>query len=353
MTLTQGILEAAKVLVVFTTVMMTVPYWAYVERRGVSFIQDRVGPDRCGPFGLLQPFADALKLLFKEDILPRDVDKFLYHLAPMIMVCVPLLVFAVIPFGSSIQTADFTFRLQIVDLDVGILWVLAILTIGGLGVAFAGWSSNNKYSVLSALRAAAQSISYEMALGLVVIAIIMTTDVPGQSSTAMSSIVESQTGAYLGIIPKWNIFCQPVAFLIFLAVMFAETNRTPFDFVECEQELVAGFMTEYGSMKFSMLFMGEYMAMTVMSALCVTLFLGGWSLPWVDLGTGTVFAAVVSVLVFLVKWAFVAWLYVWVRWTLPRLRFDKLMMLGWKGLIPLALANIVVTGFVGVWLHSR
>lgn len=355
MTTLQVILESVKVLAVFVLVMQATPVMAIVERRGVGFIQDRVGPDRCGPQGVLQPFADALKLLFKEDILPREVDKFLYHIAPMIMLCIPPLVFAVVPFGSSIRFADFTLKLQVADFHVGVLWVLALLSMGGFGVAFAGWSSNNKYGMLSSLRAVAQSISYEVALGLVIIALIMTTQLEGQSSATMSSIVEAQNGAYLGFFPKWNLFRQPLAFVIFLAVMFAETNRTPFDFVECEQELVAGYMTEYGSMKFSMLFMGEYMALAVMSALCVTFFLGGWSLPWVDLGdlgAHNWLGALLSVAVFFAKWALVAWTYVWVRWTVPRLRFDKLMMLGWKGLIPLALANIVITALVGMLLEG-
>jgi NADH-quinone oxidoreductase subunit H len=334
-----------KVLVVFTAIQMTVPVWVIIERRGVAFIQDRVGPDRCGPWGLLQPFADALKLVFKEDILPRHVDKFLYHLAPAFVVIVPIMTFAVIPFGSYIKIGDWNLTFQIADFHVGVLWILAIMSMGGFGVAFGGWSSNNKYGILSALRGVAQSISYEIAMGLAIIAIIMVS-----GSTTMSAIVADQAGTYLGFIPKWHIFTQPLAFVIFIAAAYAETNRTPFDFVECEQELVAGYMTEYGSMKFSMLFMGEYMSMSVMSALVVTFFLGGWTLPWVDLGTGSVIPAIVSVFVFGIKWLFIAWLYVWVRWTLPRLRFDKLMHLGWKALVPLGLINIVVTAFIGIGL---
>jgi NADH-quinone oxidoreductase subunit H len=231
---------------------------------------------------------------------------------------------------------------------VGVLFLLAVFSMGGLGVVLAGWSQNNKYGFMSALRAVAQSISYEIAMGLAIIAIIMSTDVDGQSSTTVSAIVASQNAEWLGFIPKWNIFAQPVAFIVFLAAMYAEVNRTPFDFVECEQELVAGYMTEYGSMKFSMLFMGEYMSMTVMSGLLVTFFLGGWSLPWIDLGTGEWYLSAISVVVFGLKWLFVAWTFVWVRWTLPRFRYDKLMQLGWRSLIPLALVNIVITGFVGV-----
>ncbi len=347
------IVTCIKVLAVFTALQMAVPVLVIMERRGVSFIQDRVGPDRCGPFGLLQPFADAAKLVFKEDITPRHVDKLLYFLAPAFCLIVPTVAFAVVPFGSGIRIGDFTLSFQIADFRVGVLYLLAILSMSSFGVVCAGWAQNNKYGTLSALRGVAQSVSYEIAMCLAVVAVVMSTNSDsGVSSTAMSTIVADQGGTYLGFFPKWNVFTQPIAFFIFLAAMYAETNRTPFDFVECEQELVAGYMTEYGSMKFSMLFMGEYIAMALQSALLVTFFLGGWTLPWVDLGDGSIAGGIASVIVFLVKWFAVAWLYIWVRWTLPRLRYDKLMDLGWKALVPLALINIVATAFVGVWLRS-
>lgn len=352
MSTVEVIVTCAKVLVVFTALMMSVPVWVILERRGVAFIQDRVGPDRCGPWGLIQPFADAVKLLFKEDITPRHVDKLLYFAAPAFCIIVPTTAFAVVPFGSSIRIGGFSLGFQVADFGVGVLFILAVLSMSSFGLVCAGWAQNNKYGILSALRGVAQSISYEIAMCLAVVAVVMSTGVEGSSSLTMSSIVADQGGAYLGFFPKWNVFVQPLAFFIFIAAMYAETNRTPFDFVECEQELVAGYMTEYSSMKFSMLFMGEYVSMTVQSALLVTFFLGGWTLPWIDLGGGGVAAGVASVLVFLVKWFAVAWLYIWVRWTVPRLRFDKLMDLGWKALVPLALMNIVITALVGVWIGS-
>jgi NADH-quinone oxidoreductase subunit H len=350
MTTVEVIVTCVKVLAVFTAVQMTVPVWAILERRGMAPLQDRVGPDRCGPWGLLQPFADAVKLAFKEDITPRAVDKLLYFTAPAIVLILPALVFAVIPFGSHVEIGGLSISFQVADFHVGVLYVLAVLSMGAFGIAFGGWASNNKYSSLSALRGVAQSISYEIAMGLAVIAVIMSAE-----STQISAIVAEQAGNYLGFIPRWHIFTQPLAAVIFLVAMYAETNRTPFDFVECEQELVAGYMTEFGSMKFSALFQGEYMSMSVMCGLFTTLFLGGWTFPWVDLGAlgpGNIIGGILSILVFGVKWFFMAWLFVWVRWTVPRLRYDKLMMLGWKGLIPLALINILATGFIGIWFKS-
>jgi NADH-quinone oxidoreductase subunit H len=324
-----------------------VPLCVWAERKICARIQNRLGPNRVGPFGLLQPVADAIKLMTKEEIIPAQAERALYYLAPALAFIPAALAFAVIPFGKTIQRATGPLPLQIADLDVGIIFVLAITSIGVYGLAFAGWSANSKFSLLGGLRSSAQLISYEVAMGLAIVSVIMTTgsaDSPG--TVTMSRIVESQTGMW-GFLPNWNIFHQPIAALIFLIAAFAENNRLPFDLPEAEPELAAGYHTEYSGLKFAIFMLGEYVAMLTMSGVMVTLFLGGWSFPGLTDGDGTG-AIALSVVVFVTKLVALIFFYMWVRWTLPRFRYDQLMRLGWRALIPLGLANVLLTGLLGV-----
>jgi NADH-quinone oxidoreductase subunit H len=320
-----------------------VPGLVYLERKICAWIQDRTGPNRVGPFGLLQPVADAVKLLTKEEIIPDKAEKGLYYIAPFLAFVPAALAFAVIPMGKPVVTSDGqVIPIQVADLDVGVMFVLAVTSIGVYGLAFAGWAGNSKYSLLGGLRSAAQLVSYEVAMGLAIVAVLMSA-----GSVNSAEIIASQQGTWLGFIPRWNIFVQPVAAVIFLVSAFAENNRLPFDLPEAEPELVAGYHTEYSGMKFAVFMLGEYVAMITMSGVMVTMFFGGWSFPGLTDGTGT-FAVVMSVLVFFAKLGALLFFYIWVRWTLPRFRYDQLMKLGWKGLIPLGLANVLVTGLVGV-----
>lgn len=341
------LLEVLKVVVIFGAVMSAVPVLVYAERRGAAFIQDRLGPNRVGPFGLLQPIADAVKLIFKEDIIPKNADKVIFCLAPIFVMGPAVLAFAVIPIGKPLHIFGETLALQVANLHVGVLYFLAIGSLSVYGITFGGWASNNKYALLGGIRSTAQMISYEVAMGLTVIAVLMVS-----GDVHLPGIVASQQGTYLGFIPKWNCFVQPVACVIFVIAAFAETNRLPFDLPEAESELVAGYHTEYSSMKFAMFFMGEYLAMIGMSALMVTLFFGGWTLPGVvNPDSITILSTVLSVVVFTAKVGFFLALFIWVRWTLPRLRYDQLMRLGWQVLIPLAILNILVTGIIGYMIR--
>ncbi len=317
---------------VFGVLMSIVPLLIYVERKVCAWIQDRYGPNRVGPFGLLQPLADVIKLLLKEDLRPEGADRWIYTLAPFLVFVPSMLAFAVIPFGMGLQVSNVS------------LGVIYLITIGGLsvyGIAFGGWASNNKYSMLGGLRSSAQMISYEIALGLSLLPVIMLAE-----SVMPQEIVVDQSGGALGGLLSWNAFRQPFMFLVFAVSAFAETNRLPFDLPECESELVGGYHTEYSSMKFALFFLGEYVAMMTMSALLVTLFLGGWTCPGVEIPeTPNGLFVAFSAAVFLLKFGLILFLFIWVRWTLPRFRYDQLMRLGWKVFIPLALANVVVTGF--------
>jgi len=319
-----------------------VPGLVYVERKVCAWIQNRAGPNRVGPFGFLQPVADAIKLLTKEEIVPEKAERGLYYLAPFLAFVPVALAFAVIPFGKPLPWDGGLIPMQVADLDVGVMFVLSIGSIGVWGLAFAGWAGNSKYSMLGGLRSAAQMVSYEIALGLAIVAVLM---VSGSVST--SKIVESQQGVWLGFLPKWNVFTQPVAAIIFLVAAFAENNRLPFDLPEAEPELVAGYHTEYSGMKFATFMLGEYVAMITMSALMVTMFFGGWSFPGLD-GFGGILGTAITVGIFMAKLLSLLFFYIWVRWTLPRFRYDQLMTLGWKTLIPLGLANVLVTGLLGV-----
>jgi len=323
-----------KVLVVFAATMLGVLVMIYAERRVSAFMQDRVGPNRVGPKGVLQPIADGIKFLMKEDLVPEKVDKPIFILAPAILLIPALMTFAVIPFGSSINLFGREIALQVADVNVGVLYILALTSISVYGIVLAGWSSNNKYSLLGGLRSSAQLISYELAMGLAVVSIILLA-----GSLRLNDIITDQQGSFF----SWNIFRQPLAFLIFLIAVYAETNRLPFDLSEAEQELVGGYHTEYSSMKFAMFFMAEYANMVTAAALTVTLFFGGWDFPLVNEISLGIWGTVLSVLSFILKMGFFLFLFIWVRWTFPRFRYDQLMRLGWKVMIPLALFNIFVT----------
>jgi len=336
---------AVKVVVVAGAVLTTVPIMVWVERRGAAFIQDRLGPNRVGPWGLFQPIIDVVKLLFKEHILPAQANRWLYWLAPMISVGVALVTFAVIPFGAGADVTVFGVPLKGLmiapDLNVGVLYLLAIGSIGVYGVVLAAWSSNNKYSLLGGLRSSAQLISYELAMTLAVLGVLLAT-----GDLRLDHVVSHQASTV------WNVVPQAIGFVVFLVAMFAETNRLPFDLPEAETELVAGYHVEYGSMGFAAFMMSEYVNMVTMSSLAVTLFLGGWTLPSVTSHLSGWPLLLVSVAVMAVKVGFFCWLYVWVRWSLPRFRYDQLMQLGWKGLVPLAMLNLVwvAVGVTMGWL---
>ena len=322
----QGILMGAvRAVAIFGGIMTLAPMLVMAERRISAAIQNRIGPNRVGPMGLLQPLADVIKLLFKEEIIPDRADRTLFNLAPLLAFAPAAISFVAIPVGRDLQVAD---------LNVGVLYVLAITSLGVYGISFGGWASNSKYSLLGGIRSSAQIISYEIAMGLAIVSVLMIS-----GHVHLGSIVEWQAAN------GWIIFYQPLAFIIFLVAAFAENNRLPFDMAECESELVGGFHTEYTGMKFGMFFLGEYIAMIVMSALLVTLFLGGWDPVFFELPEGAAGTAI-SVLCFTVKLLAVLFLYIWVRWTLPRFRYDQLMKLGWKAFVPLALLNIVLTGIV-------
>ncbi|MEC7775872.1 MAG: NADH-quinone oxidoreductase subunit NuoH [Planctomycetota bacterium] len=322
----QGILMGAvRAVAIFGGIMTLAPMLVMAERRICAAIQNRVGPNRVGPMGLLQPLADVIKLLFKEEIIPDRADRTLFSLAPLLAFAPAAISFVAIPVGRDLQVAD---------LNVGVLYVLAITSLGVYGISFGGWASNSKYSLLGGIRSSAQIISYEIAMGLAIVSVLMIS-----GNIHLGSIVEWQAEN------GWIIFYQPLAFIIFLVAAFAENNRLPFDMAECESELVGGFHTEYTGMKFGMFFLGEYIAMIVMSSLLVTLFLGGWDPVFFDLPEGVAGTAI-SVLCFTIKLLAVLFLYIWVRWTLPRFRYDQLMKLGWKAFVPLALLNIVLTGIV-------
>jgi len=323
-----------KVLLVFAGTLLAVLIMVYAERRVSAFMQGRLGPNRVGPQGLLQPIADGIKFLMKEDIIPDGVNKPIYLLAPVIMLIPALMTFAVIPFGSTITLFDRDIILQVADVNIGILYILALTSIGVYGIVLAGWASNSKYTLIGGLRSSAQLISYELALGLSVVSIILMS-----GSLRLNDIVADQQGYLL----SWYVFKQPLAFLIFLIATYAETNRLPFDLAEAEQELVGGYHTEYSSMKFAMFFMAEYANMITGAALTVTLFFGGWDVPFINESSMGIPGVILSILSFAFKTAFFLFLYIWVRWTFPRFRYDQLMNLGWKVLLPLALINIFLT----------
>ena len=323
-----------KVLLVFSITMLTVLIMIYSERRVSAFMQGRLGPNRVGPQGLLQPIADGIKFLMKEDLVPAGADKPVFLLAPAMLLIPALMTFAVIPFGASITLFGRNIPLQVADINVGILYILALTSIGVYGLVLAGWSSNSKYPLIGGLRSSAQLISYELAMGLAIVSIVLLA-----GSLRLNDIIANQQGYFF----SWNICKQPLAFLIFLIAIYAETNRLPFDLTEAEQELVGGYHTEYSSMKFAMFFMAEYANMITGAALTVTLFFGGWDVPFINESSMGIPGVILSILSFAFKTAFFLFLYIWVRWTFPRFRYDQLMNIGWKVLLPLALINIFIT----------
>jgi len=328
----------AKILFVWAVVLAALlPNLVWLERRGAALIQDRPGPNRVGPFGLFQAFADVIKMFMKEDMVPLYADRTLYNLAPLITMLPALTTFAVIPFGSSIPltlggvTHDVS--LVIADVNIGLLYIFALTSLGIYGIVLAGWASNDKYSLMGGIRSSAQIISYELAMGIAAIGVLLSA-----GSLRLTEVVAYQQHHL------WNCIPQVVGCVIFIVSAFAETNRLPFDLAEADAELVAGFHTEYSAFKFGMFFMGEYANMVAASALIVTLYFGGWSLPGVVL-TG-LWGGIASIGIFAAKTLFFIWLFIWVRWTLPRFRYDQLMSLGWKAFLPLSLLNLLWTGWL-------
>lgn len=322
-------LHALKAAVIFGGLLATAGLMTLAERKVSAWIQYRIGPNRVGPWGMLQPLADGIKFIFKEEVVPDGANKLLFRMAPVLAALPAMLTVAVIPFAGELSIFGHATNLSITDLDVSVLYVLAIGGLGVYGVILGGWSSNSKYSLLGGLRASAQMISYELSLILSILAVVALA-----GSLDLRAIVGTQEGVH-----QWYVWRQPLAFVLFVIATFAETNRHPFDFAECEPELVGGFHTEYSSMRFALFFLGEYCAMVVMACLTTTFFLGGYSVPfWAGAPWPVELAA------FMLKAGFFLFLFLWVRWTLPRFRFDQLMGLGWKVMLPLALLNLFLTG---------
>lgn len=330
------LIDVIKSAVILVGVLTAFAYVTLLERRLLARFQLRIGPNRVGPLGLLQPLADGIKLIFKEDFTPAGADRPVYLFAPLISVAAALFVYAVVPIGPPVTLFGREVTLYVADVNVGILLVLGASSVGVYGVILGGWSSDNKYALLGGLRSTAQVISYELTLGLAVLGVVL-----AANSLSLVDIVHAQSH-------RWFVLTQPVAFVLFLVAGLAETNRAPFDLPEAEQELIAGYQTEYGGFKFAMFYMGEYVGIITMGALTATLFLGGWQgLPLPPLPSAT--TAAIQVVWFLVKVFAVVFFFIWVRATLPRLRYDQLMALGWKILVPVGLANLAVTALLIVW----
>lgn len=323
------------IVVVFVITLLIAMYSTLAERKVAGFMQDRFGPERAGPFGILQPLCDGAKFFFKEEIIPAGAHRPLFVLGPTLAIITACIGSAVIPWGQSLTIGDRVIELQVADINVGVLYIFGVVALGVYGIMLGGWASNNKFSLMGAIRAASQSISYELGMGLSIIALLMVTQ-----SLSLKDIVAQQEGFV-----NWNIWAQPVGFLIFLICAFAETNRVPFDLPECETELVGGYHTEYSSMKLGLYMFSEYINMFVSSALMAALYFGGYNFPFMyDLGLSQNWITIIGVFVFFFKIVGFIFFFMWIRWTLPRFRYDQLMNLGWKILIPLALANIALTG---------
>jgi NADH-quinone oxidoreductase subunit H len=314
------LISVVKVLIVFTAMLLIVAYMTLMERKVLGHMQVRLGPNRVGPFGLLQPVADGIKLFFKEDIVVPFANRIIYILAPAVIVITALVSYAVIPFGDSIKIMGQSIDMVVADVNVGLLYLFAVSSLGVYGVVMGGWASNNKYSLLGSIRSSAQMISYELSLGLSIVGVLMIV-----GSLSLTKIVEAQSSV-------WFILCQPLGFIIFLISAVAECSRTPFDLTECENELVAGYQTEYSSMKFGLYYLGEYAHILVVSSLAVSLFFGGWQGPFLP-----------PILWFLIKVFAFIFFFIWIRATFPRFRYDQLMKFGWKVLFPLSLVNILFT----------
>lgn len=333
------IFKTILVVSLFVLSMAVAAYSTWAERKVAAIMQDRIGPNRSWKFGLLQPLADGGKFFFKEDFIPEKAEKFLFFFGPGLVMFISLITGAVIPWGTSLNIGGTSYDLQVANIDVGVLYLMGMVSIGVYGIMLGGWASNNKFALMGAIRASSQMISYELAMGLALLAIIMM-----NSSLDLKEIAAQQSG-WFGM--KWNIFFQPVAFIVFFVAALAETNRSPFDLPECETELVGGFHTEYSAMKLGLFLFGEYVNMFISSALITTLFLGSYNFPglaWIGENWGENAMGIASIMVFLGKTFAVILTFMWIRWTLPRFRYDQLMHLGWKSLIPLALVNLLITG---------
>jgi NADH-quinone oxidoreductase subunit H len=329
-----------KIVIVLNATLVGVTYMVLLERKVIAWAQSRLGPMRVGPYGILQPVADAVKLMIKEDITPVRADKWVFTAAPIIAMVPALIVYAVIPFGPEVQLFGRTVTLQITDINVGLLYIVSVASVGVYGIILAGYASNSKYPLLASLRASAQLISYEVAVTLTLVSVILVA-----GTLSMAGIVRAQEEMGL-----WFVFAQPIAFVLVLIGGLAETNRAPFDLPEAEQELTGGFHTEYSGMRFALFFLAEYANMIVVSSVVVTLFLGGWLRPFPNVEALGFLGLIPSWMWFLLKSFFFLYLFIWIRATLPRYRYDQLMRLGWKVLIPLAILNLVVTGIVKVML---
>jgi NADH-quinone oxidoreductase subunit H len=325
------------VILLFLISLGVAAYQTYFERKLAAWIQDRVGPDRAGPFGILQPIADGVKMFLKEDFIPAKADKWLFIIGPGISMFTALITSSVIPWGTNLNLFGRDISLQVADFNIGILFVFGVVSIGVYGIMIGGWASNNKYSLYGAIRASSQMISYELAMGISAITIVMLS-----GSLSLNDIVKSQHGM------NWNIFYQPVAFFIFFITSLAELNRAPFDLPECESELIGGYHTEYSSMKLGLYLFSEYTSMFVSAAIMAILFFGGYNFPGMDAFSGNILA-ILSIAAFALKIFLIIFVIMWIRWTIPRFRFDQLMHLGWKVLIPVAIVNMLITGLVVAW----
>jgi len=329
--------KSVLVILLFLISLGVAAYQTYFERKLAAWIQDRVGPDRAGPFGILQPIADGVKMFLKEDFIPAKADKWLFIIGPGISMFTALITSSVIPWGTNLNLFGRDISLQVADFNIGILFVFGVVSIGVYGIMIGGWASNNKYSLYGAIRASSQMISYELAMGISAITIVMLT-----GSLSLNDIVQSQHGM------NWNIFYQPVAFFIFFITSLAELNRAPFDLPECESELIGGYHTEYSSMKLGLYLFSEYTSMFVSSAIMAVMFFGGYNFPGMDAFSGNILS-ILSIGVFALKIFLIIFVIMWIRWTIPRFRFDQLMHLGWKVLIPVAIVNMLITGLVVAW----
>lgn len=327
------------ILTVFMGLQIGAAVMVYAERKVAAFIQQRLGPWRVGPRGLLQPFADIIKLVFKEELRPKAADALLFTAAPIISVAAAYVAFAPVPFGAATTLfglLDEPMPLLIADINVAVLVIFAVASMGVYGIVLAGWASNSKYSLLGGLRSTAQMISYELSYGMALATVVLLA-----GSLSLREIVDGQAGTWFGFIPRWYIFLQPLGFIIYAIAGLAETNRAPFDFPEAEQELVAGYHTEYSSMRFAMFFMAEYINMITVSAVATNLYLGGWHGPFIPAAYGWIW--------FLIKLAVLLFVYLWIRWTLPRFRYDQLMSFGWKVLLPLSVFNLLLTAAMVIY----
>jgi len=323
------------IVVILLATLVIALYLTFGERKIAAFFQDRLGPNRVGPFGLFQPFADGGKLLFKEEIIPKNAEKWLFILGPGIAMIVATITSAVIPWGTSIRIFDRDVALQVADINIGILYIVGIVSVGVYGIMIGGWASNNKYSLYGAIRASAQMISYELSMGLSLIAVVMIS-----GTLSLNEIVAQQSGM------NWNVFYQPLGFLLFFVSALAECNRAPFDMAECETELIGGYHTEYSSMKLGFYLFSEYINMFVSCAVISCVYFGGYNFPGMHLITDPTWLGLAQVGVMFAKILFFVFVFMWIRWTLPRFRYDQLMHLGWKSMIPLAIVNLLITGLV-------